>query len=202
MAKGLRDLPENWQIAFLAFIPMLLAAVAYVYWARPIQKQRDRLATELKALHAQNQSNRMFDSQLKKNLARITSLKSQLEVLRSIVPEEEDTGGFVKLIQDASVATGIHVRSLVAQPLVQHEQYAEQPFKVRLDGTYYPLLDFFDRLGHAQRIVNVMILSLGEPQAKGGLGNYTVPPSATVAAECIFRTYFSSAQAAAPGARK
>ena len=46
----------------------------------------------------------------------------------------------------------------------------EMPFTVRLDGTYYSLLNFFDRLAHEQRIMSVSGLSLGTPEG-GGMGH-------------------------------
>lgn len=88
----------------------------------------------------------------------------------------------------------------MAQPLAVRELYTEVPFKLRLDGTYYAMLDFFDRLSHAPRIVSVAGLELGSP-AHGGLGSYTVSPAETVGVNCVLTAYVDHA-APAPGSKK
>jgi Tfp pilus assembly protein PilO len=75
---------------------------------------------------------------------------------------------------------------------VQAENYTEMPFNLRLDGTYYGLLEFFDRLAREQRIVSVSGLSLGAPEG-GGLGAFKVQAGETVGANCVLTTYFSGA---------
>jgi Tfp pilus assembly protein PilO len=205
MAKRFQDLSLSVQMAIVAFVPVLLAVAIYVYWASPIGDERDRLTAQVKALRAQNQANRIFDQQRQKNQARIVELKRQLEELSAIVPAQENSEGFVSTIQNASLTAGIHIRSLVAQPLVEHEGYTEEPFKAHVDGTYFPILDFFGRLAHGARIVNVTITQLTDPKT-GGQGHFALSPNETVGVDCLFTTYFNSSkgasQVAAPSAQK
>jgi len=205
MAKKFQDLSPSWQLGIVAAVPVLLAVVAYVYWAGPIALQRDALASQVKTLKAQNQSNRIFDQERVKNQARIAELKRQLEDLSAVVPAEEDSEGFVTTVQDASTAAGTHIRSLVAQPLVEHEGYVEEPFKGRVDGAYFPMLDFFNRLAQGKKIVNVTITLLTDPKG-GGQGHFTIAPTETVGVDCLFTTYFnapkSASKPAAPAAKK
>ncbi|MGO9269805.1 MAG: type 4a pilus biogenesis protein PilO [Terriglobia bacterium] len=201
MAKRFQDLSPSLQMGMVALVPAVLAVVAYVYWASPIADQRDALDTQVKTLRAQNQANRIFDQQRQKNRVRIAELKRQLEDLSVIVPAQEDSEGFISTIQDASATAQIHIRSLVAQPLIEHEGYAEEPFKGRVDGGYFPMLDFFNRLAQGARIVNVTITQLTDPKG-GGQGHFTVSPGETVGVDCVFTTYFNSSKSTAPAAPK
>jgi Tfp pilus assembly protein PilO len=70
------------------------------------------------------------------------------------------------------------------------DYYVETPYTVRLDGSYYDLLNFFDRIAHEQRIMSVSGLSLGNPQG-GGMGDYKVGTDETVGANCVLTTYFN-----------
>jgi Tfp pilus assembly protein PilO len=130
-------------------------------------------------------------------VSRIAGLRTELEAARSAVPDEENTEGFVNLINDTGARTGVHVRSLVADQLVERDLYTEAPFKLRVDGTYYAIAEFFDRLMRGQRLLSVSNLALGSP-ARGSLGSYTVSPSETVGASCLVTSYFNSAPAAPP----
>jgi len=201
MAKKLQDLSPSVQMGIVVLVPALLAVAAYFYWAGPIADKRDTAAKQVQTLRAQNQADRNFDQQLQANRVRIAELKQQLEALSAIVPAQEDAEGFVSTIQDAAVAAGIHVRSLVAQPVLPHEGYAEQPFKGHVDGGYFPMLDFFHRLAQGTRIVNVTITQLTDPKG-GGQGHFTISPDETVGADCVFTTYFNSSKSAAPAAKK
>jgi Tfp pilus assembly protein PilO len=199
MARKFQDLSPSLQMGIAALVPVLLAVAIYVYWASPITDERDTLAAQVKALRAQNRANRTFDQQHQKNLARIAELKRQLEELSAIVPAQEDSEGFISTTQNASVAAGINIRSLVAQPLVEHAGYTEEPFKAHVDGAYFPMLNFFDRLAHGARIVNVTITQLTDPKT-GGQGHFVISPNETVGADCVFTTYFNSSKGASQGA--
>jgi Tfp pilus assembly protein PilO len=201
MVKKFEDLSPGKQVGLVALVPVLLAAVGYVYWAKPMADERDALAAQVNTLRAQNRANRIFDQQRQKNRARIAELKRQLEELSAIVPTQEDSEGFVSTLQNASLTAGIHIRSLVAQPVAEHEGYTEEPFKGHVDGAYFPLLDFFNRLANGARIVNVTITLLTDPKT-GGQGHFTVSPDESVGADCIFTTYFNSPKSTAPTAPK
>ena len=87
-------------------------------------------------------------------------------------------------------STGTQIRTFIPKPPAVKDYYVEMPFSVRLDGTYYNLLNFFDRLAHEQRIMSVSGLSLGKPEG-GGMGEYTVSSTETVGANCVLTTYYN-----------
>lgn len=197
MAKGLNDLPPIAQAATLAGLPALLAVSVFWYFVRPLAQQRAVLEAQAKSLHEENLRNKVFEQQRAQYESRIAQLHTQLDAVRSAVPDDRDTDGFISLINDTAAKAGIHIRSLVADPLAVRDLYTEVPFKLHTDGTYYAMLEFFDRLAHGPRIVNVSGLALGSP-ARGSLGTYTVAPSETVGANCLVTTYFNSERPAPP----
>jgi len=50
---------------------------------------------------------------------------------------------------------GVEVRRYAAKPVMAKEYYSEVPFDMELDGPYYSMLNFFDRVGKLERIVNI-----------------------------------------------
>jgi Tfp pilus assembly protein PilO len=84
----------------------------------------------------------------------------------------------------------VHIRSFISQPVVSKELYVEMPFLLHLDGTYYRVVQFFDRLAHDQRIVTVSNLALSGPEG-GGMGSYKVSLGETVGANCVITTYYN-----------
>ena len=201
MAKKFQDLPSTVQAVVL--IVLGLAIAGGVFWLEvwPLYQKIDSLDKEVRRLHAENEKNQIFEQQRTEYLIRIESLKKQIETQRYFVPDEPAQDQFVRTVHEAGLASGINVRTFVAAPQVPFDYYVEMPFTTRLDGSYYALLSFFDRLSHAQRIVSVNSISLGGPGG-GGLGAYTVHPNETVGANVVLTTYYNRAQPAAPPARK
>jgi type IV pilus assembly protein PilO len=197
MTKNFSDLPPAAQVAIPVALPALLAFAVFWFYVSPMSRKRSELEAGVKSLHEQNLKGKAFEQQRAQYVSRIAVLRTELEAARSAVPDEENTGGLVNLINDTGVQTGVHVRSLAADPLVERDLYTEAPFKLRVDGTYYAIVEFFDRLMRGQRLLSVSNLALGSP-ARGSLGSYTVSPNETVGANCLVTSYFNSAPAATP----
>ena len=85
----------------------------------------------------------------------LASLKQQLEIERRIVPDEKEVDGFMRMLSGEARKSGIEIRRYTAMPVASKEFYTEVPFEVELDGPYYSMLGFFDRVGKLERIVNV-----------------------------------------------
>jgi len=201
MAKSFKDLPGAVQALILGTVAVLLAGGAFYYYVWPLSAQRERLEAEVNRLHAENVKNQAVERDQAELLARIADLGRQLETRRTIVPDEQATDEFVKMVYDTATASAINVRTFVAQALVTREFYVEMPFSMRIDGVYYAMLNYFDRLARQQRIVSVTNLGLGPP-AGGGMGNYKIHPNETVGANCVVVTYFNRPQPPAPAPTK
>ena len=174
----------------LAAVAIGVAGLVFWYLVLPLDDKRTSLEKEVVKLKAENDRNEAFRQQQTEYLNRIKELETQLETLRSIVPDEQATDQFIKTVFTAGTESGVNIRVFIPKPAAKREFYVEIPFTLRLDGTYYSLMNFFDRLAHEQRIMSVSGLSLGDPKG-GGMGGYTVHPTETVGANCILTTYYN-----------
>ena len=105
------------------------------------------------------------------------------------MPEEKQADAYIRLLQEAAVQAGVNLRRFTARGDVQRELYVEVPFDLSMDGTYFSVLEFFQRLSRGGRIVNVGNLRIGP--IKGGGGKYTITPNETVVASCTATTFYS-----------
>jgi len=201
MPKKFNDLPAAVQIAIFALIAVFLAGAVFYFYVLPLKEQRDSLRNEVSALTSENKLNLIFEQQRRQYQNRIAQLGKQLDELRLIVPEEQATDDFMRTVFEDGRATDVNVRTFTPQAMAVKDIYTEMPFSLRLDGTYYALLSFFDRLAHEKRIVSVSGLSLGPPEG-GGMGAFKIHPGETVGANCLLTTYFSRVSTAAPSTAK
>jgi Tfp pilus assembly protein PilO len=201
MAKSFKDLPPAAQALILILAALVIPGGVFWFFVLPLYRTIDILGNQVRILTAENMKNQVFEQQRTEYLIRLEGLKKQIETQRSFVPDEPAQDQFVRTVHDAGLATGINVRTFVAQARVPHDFYVEMPFAARLDGTYYSLLSFFDRLAHAQRIISVGSIAMGAPMG-GGMGAYTVHSSETVGANVVFITYFNRPQQPPPPTAK
>ena len=72
--------------------------------------------------------------------------------------------------------------------------FTNSPFEVELDGSYYNMLGFFQRVGKLERIINVGGLKMASIKKANELGShkqYEYSASETVAATCTATAFFS-----------
>ena len=196
MAKRFNDFPAPLQGLVFALVAVALAGVVFWYLVLPLNDKRDALQKVVATLKGENDRDEAFRQQQTEYLNRIKQLESQLETLRSIVPDEQATDQFIRSVFADGASTATRIRTFIPKPPVTRDFYVETPYSVRLDGTYYQLLEFFDRLAHEQRIMSVSDLTLGSPEG-GGMGTYKVLSNETVGANCTLSTYYNKPMAAA-----
>ncbi|MBI1955597.1 MAG: type 4a pilus biogenesis protein PilO [Acidobacteria bacterium] len=120
-------------------------------------------------------------------------LEAQLQNLQQIVPTEKEVDGLIRQVQAEAILAGIMVRRFTARPPVTQELYVEVPFEVELDGSFYDVLQFYDRLGKLERIINVSGLKMAGLDARKSIGQKQYPynPTESVVAVCTVTTFFS-----------
>jgi len=124
----------------------------------------------------------------------LASLKQQLEIERKIVPDEKGVDGFMKMMDAEAMKAGIELRRYTAKPLASKDFYTELPFEMELDGPYYSMLNFFDRVGKLERIVNVsglLVANTKKPTDAKAKHTYQYAPNESVVATCTATTFFS-----------
>jgi type IV pilus assembly protein PilO len=124
----------------------------------------------------------------------LANLKQQLEIERKIVPDEKEVDGFMRMMDAEAQKAGVELRRYTAKSVSQRDFYSEVPFDLELDGPYYSMLGFFDRVGKLERIVNVsglLVASTRKPADAKTKHTYQYAPNETVVATCTATTFFS-----------
>lgn len=191
------------EIPFLARLAIMLGLAAaivlggeYFYLGEMITQNSD-LSAKVTKLQDDNKKLAPIELTLKQIKVQNEQLEQQLANLRNIMPEEKEADGFIRLVQQAGMQAGINIRSFKAMPNVQREFYAEMPFDLSLDGPFYNVLQFFDRMANTSRISNVSNLAMG-PTTGGAVRNvarrYKYGASETVIASCTATTFYAKEQ--------
>jgi type IV pilus assembly protein PilO len=185
---------------------LVTAALYYTVF----KSQADKNETAQHAVADKVRENNELESyrpKLKDMERQLANLKQQLEIERRIVPDEKSVDTFIETMDDEAQKAGVELRRYSAKPVVAREYYSEVPFDLELDGPYYSMLNFFDRVGKLERIVNVsglLVSTTKKPTDAKVKHSYQYAPNESVAASFTATTFFShdlAPAAAAPGAK-
>jgi type IV pilus assembly protein PilO len=161
------------------------------------KSQRDQNTAAQTALDSKRKENAELEAyrpKLAEMERQLASLKQQLEIERRIVPDEKEVDGFMRMLDAEASKAGIEIRRYTAQPTAQKEFYTEVPFEMELDGPYYSMLNFFDRVGKLERIVNVsslLVSTTRKPQDAKAKKTYQYAPNESIVTTCKATTFFS-----------
>ena len=134
------------------------ALVTVALYFTVFKSQNDKNAVAQHAVEIKVRENNELESyrpKLKDMELQLANLKQQLEIERRIVPDEKQVDAFIETMDGEAVKAGVELRRYSAKPVAAKEYYTEVPFDMELDGPYYSMLNFFDRVGKLERIVNV-----------------------------------------------
>jgi type IV pilus assembly protein PilO len=204
------ELPILLRVAIMAVIGAAIFAGA---WYGPVpgfaamKVANEASLQKLKALEDDNARLKPYESQLKQIEIQIDSLQRQMERQKQIVPDQKDADDFIRDLQADAQQVGISIRSYVAKPIAQKQYYQEVPFDIELDGPYFSMLHFFEKVGTMERIVNIDGLKMSGIGSKANSvvkHRYDYSPGETVTVACTAKTFYSSTvgtAAPAPGAK-
>jgi type IV pilus assembly protein PilO len=179
--------------AVLAGGAILSAALYFTVF----KSQSDKNAAAEKAVQDKVRENNELESyrpKLKDMDRQVANLKQQLEIERRIVPDEKQVDSFIETMDSEAQKAGVELRRYAAKPVASKEYYSEIPFDMELDGPYYSMLNFFDRVGKLERIVNVsglLVASTKNPSAAKTKHTYQYAPDESVVATFTATTFFS-----------
>jgi type IV pilus assembly protein PilO len=183
---------KQWAVVLGAAV-LITAGLYYTVF----KSQRDQNTAAQAALDSKRKENAELEAyrpKLAEMERQLASLKQQLEIERRIVPDEKEVDGFMRMLDAEASKAGIEIRRYTAQPTAQKEFYTEVPFEMELDGPYYSMLNFFDRVGKLERIVNVsslLVSTTRKPSDAKAKKTYQYAPNESIVATCKATTFFS-----------
>ncbi len=135
-----------------------------------------------------------YRPKLKQIEQQLAELKQQLEIEQKIVPDDKQVDDFMTMMDAEAQKAGVELRRYTAKPTNAKEYYTEMPFDIELDGPYYSMLNFFDRVGKLERIVNIsglLVSTTKNPSGAKAKHTYQYAPNESVVATCTATTFFS-----------
>ena len=194
MATNFGEMSGLKQLAVVVGGAVLVTAGLYYTVFKSVRDQNAAAQQKLEAKQKENKELEAYRPRLAEIERQLATLKQQLDIERRIVPDEKEVDGFMRMMDAEASKAGIELRRYTSKPVAQKEFYTEVPFDLELDGPYYSMLNFFDRVGKLERIVNVsglLVASTRKPADAKTKKTYQYAPNESVVATCTATTFFS-----------
>ena len=133
----------------------LLVTAALYFTVFKSQNEKNTAAQH--ALEDKMRENNELESyrpKLKQIEQQLAELKQQLEIEQRIVPDEKQSTVSSPCWTAKPRRPGWNCGA-IREGRKQQQYYTEVPFDMELDGPYYSMLNFFDRVSKLERIVNI-----------------------------------------------
>jgi type IV pilus assembly protein PilO len=182
------------KLGIMVVVAGIVAGGFYFWPLGPINDEIKQLHQQVADKHAENQRLKDFIPMLDNLNKHLVELEQQLVEEKKIVPDEKEADQFIKQLHDTAAAAGVEIRRYTAMPVSNHDFYTEVPFQIDLDGSYFSMLNFFDRIGRVERIINIANLQVANTKNTGPSkikSSYTWAPGESVVASCTATTFFS-----------
>ena len=183
---------KQWGLVILGGVAVTAALYFTVF-----KSQNDKNTAAQHALEEKTRENNELESyrpKLKQIEQQLAELKQQLEIEQRIVPDEKQVDGFITMMDGEAFKAGVELRRFTAKDIKQQQYYTEVPFEMELDGQYYSVLNFFDRVSKLERIVNIgglMVSTTKNPTGAKAKRTYQYQANESIVATFTATTYFS-----------
>lgn len=200
MAK-FSEMSAGTRLLVLGVVALMIGTAYYFLYYNGKSQENHQLRTRIDDKKAENDRLRQFVPKLAQLNRDMAVLEQQIEREKKVVPDDKDADQFIRLLHDTAATSGIEIRRYTAMPTASHEFYSEVPFAIDIDGPYYSVLGFFQRVSELERIVNIDNLQLATPKNSGTAkvkNTYQWAPGETIVASCTATTFFSREPDATP----
>ncbi len=181
----LTDMPKTAQLGVVFFVLVAASAALNYFYFKPIADVNKSDAIKRDAKRKEVETLRPYEKNLPELDRQIVALKQQMDIQKHIVPDEKDADEFIHMMHNTAAASGIEIRKYKADAGASREYFVEVPFAIELDGPYYSMLNFFEKVAKLERIINISNLQLA---AIKGKGSYQYSPNESVFATCTATT--------------
>lgn len=195
------EMPVTAKLGIVIALAVVITVGLYFGVYKSIADQNETDAKSLAGKQAEIAQLQPYQNKLAELTRSIDALKQQLELQKRIVPDEKEVEGFVKMMQAEAQKSNVEIRRYLANPVVNKEFYSEAPYTIELDGPYYAVLDFFQRVGKMERIINISNLTMASVAKPAGAKlkrTYKYEPNETVVMSCTATSFFSREGTAPP----
>jgi len=152
---SLSKLPWYGQIGAFVVLSAAGAGAFWNFYARDAQASIDQRRGQLAKLRQEIDRGLTTAKRLPEFRREVSSLESQLDRLRAVLPEEQDVADLLRRVQGMATQSNLAILGFTPHAVTKKQLHAEWPIGLKLEGNYHDLGSFLERVSKFPRIINV-----------------------------------------------
>lgn len=187
-------MPKSAQMGIILVVCGILFGCGWVFMVKPAKDTNDQAQLAVNQLQDENKKLREYQPKLDELNRQMASLQQQLAIQQKIVPDQKEADKFLHVMQDTAQSAGVEVRRYTAGNVNTKEFYTEVPFEIDIDGQFYAILNFFERVQKLERIINIgnmKVSTTAKPSDAKVKKAFKYSPSESVVSSFTATTFFS-----------
>jgi type IV pilus assembly protein PilO len=163
-------LPRWAQFVVTLLVGGLIFGAAWFAWLSPQRETLQRNLAQRDELEGKIRQGKEAQRRVDELNRQIELIRRDLEVLKSIIPIDPETGKLLRVFQSYARDQNLNIVKISPRPIDKKDLYSEQAYNIEMTGGYHDLASFFDKIAHMRRIVNIGNLEMSGATGRG----YTV----------------------------
>ena len=172
-----------------AGVALLLVALTFFFLVKPKMGQVSAARTDLLTKQAEGGTLTASLATLRDDQANASKYQNTIDMVDQRVPPLLDQQGLISLLREAASQSGVDSLSaqFSAPTVTSASGVSTTPISVSLQGRYFTIAEFFDKIEILSRAAKVTQFTL----ALGGTASAGSPPTGTMLVQCTIEFYTS-----------
>lgn len=161
-------LPRWGQFVVTLLVAGLIGTAAWYYPLSGWKETMEHRIAQSAELDAQIRQGKEAQRRVDELNRQIDLIRRDLEVLKSIIPVDPETGKLLRVFQTYARDQNLNIASISPSAITKRDLTSQQAYKMNVGGGYHDVALFFDKIAHMRRIVNVTDLQMTTSTSKYG----------------------------------
>lgn len=155
--------PKQRLVIAIVFLTALVAGYYYFIHQDKVAllEKKEKEYREIESQRAEKQA---YLDNLTKYEARFKKLQEDLDIARSLLPDDPDVPQLLAKLGNEGRRAGLLIQTFQPKSEQQKEFFREISFGMAVEGSYHEIANFIDSVGQLDRIVTVNNLSMTSPK--------------------------------------
>lgn len=158
--EQLSKLPKVAQYAIAVVIGVAILVAVYFFVVKGQIQTNKNLEKKSQDLQAQIQQGKEAVKNEEFLKLQLEQVKKELEIVKTIIPADPETGKLLRVFQNLARDLNLTFTTISPKPITNGDLYNHQAYDIEVKGGYHQLAQFFDKLAHLRRVVNIEGLSI------------------------------------------
>lgn len=167
--KLLATTPLSKKALILFLVILIFCAFGYYYIYKPKNMKIAVIEPEIKKLKKTLKENLEITKGIKDIEEELKKIENRLSEAQAQLPTEKEIPNLLTKISDLGSMVGLEFVLFQPKPEIPRDFYNEVPIDIRIKGSYHTVAQFFDKIAHLSRIVNISNIAMRNPHLEKGV---------------------------------